>query len=254
MYLQSHILNSRVIQHGFFGRAGGVSLSPYDSLNIGFGSQDARADVQQNRVLAMQALRWPEQHLVTVTQVHSADVVDVTEIFDSITAPHADALVTRIPGIMLGIQTADCAPVLFADPVARVIGAAHAGWKGALAGVLEATITAMIRLGADPQSIQAAIGPCIHQPSYEVDTVFYQTFMQASAAYQTFFADTEQHNKFLFDLAGFVRFRLYNTGVMQIDDLEQDTLSQPQAYFSFRRSTLQGDTDYGRQLSCIGLV
>jgi YfiH family protein len=150
-------------------------------------------------------------------------------------------------------MTADCAPVLFHDPVAGVIGAAHAGWKGALGGVLESTIGAMVRLGAAPERIIAALGPCIRQASYEVDTVFYQTFLSEAAAYQTFFADTDNPLKFRFDLAGFVRFRLYNAGIVQVDDLERDTVADEADFFSFRRATLRGEDDYGRELSAIVL-
>jgi YfiH family protein len=243
------------VRHGFFTRRGGVSDGLYNSLNIGYGSSDSRENVRRNREICLSALGLPTNAaLVTVRQTHSADVVTVTVPFNPLTAPEADALVTTQKNIVLGVMTADCAPVLFHDPVAGVIGAAHAGWKGALGGVLESTIGAMVRLGAAPERIIAAIGPCIRQASYEVDTVFYQTFLSEAAAYQTFFADTDNPLKFKFDLAGFVRFRLYNAGIVQVDDLERDTVADAADFFSFRRATLRGEDDYGRELSAIVLV
>lgn len=242
------------VRHGFFTRRGGVSDGLYNSLNIGYGSRDSRENVRRNREICLAALGLPaDAALVTVRQTHSADVVTVTAPFDPLTAPEADALVTTEKNIVLGVMTADCAPVLFHDPVAGVIGAAHAGWKGALGGVLESTIGAMVRLGAAPERIIAALGPCIRQASYEVDTVFYQTFLSEAAAYQTFFADTDNPLKFRFDLAGFVRFRLYNAGIVQVDDLERDTVADEADFFSFRRATLRGEDDYGRELSAIVL-
>lgn len=253
-FLTSPLLDHPTIRHGFFTRNGGVSTGLYDSLNIGYGSQDNRDNVTENRRLILNALALPTAPLVTVRQCHSAEVVTVTTAFDPLTAPEADALVTTEKNIVLGVMTADCAPVLFHDPQAGVIGAAHAGWKGALGGVLEATLAAMVRLGAQPETTLAVIGPCIRQASYEVDTVFYQTFLSTSAAYQTFFADTDNPLKFRFDLAGFVRFRLYNAGVVQIDDLERDTVAEADRFFSFRRATLNGEGDYGREASVIALV
>jgi polyphenol oxidase len=241
------------LSHGFFTRRGGVSGGPYDSLNVGYGSSDDREAIHRNRALCCMALGLPDTPLVTVRQVHSPDVITVTAPFDHMSAPEADALVTAQRNIILGVMTADCVPVLFCDPLAGVIGAAHAGWKGALGGVLEATIGAMVRLGAAPEHLVAAIGPCIRQPSYEVDTVFYQTFVSEVAAYQTFFAATADPVKFHFDLAGFVRFRLYNAGVARIDDLERDTLADEADFFSFRRATLRDEADYGRELSAVVL-
>ena len=242
------------VRHGFFTRQGGVSTGLYNSLNVGYGSNDDRENVRRNRAVCLAALDLPDAALVTVRQTHSPDVVTVTAPFDPLTAPEADALVTTQKNIVLGVMTADCAPVLFCDPVAGVIGAAHAGWKGAIGGVLEATIGAMVRLGAAPQRIVAAIGPCIRQPSYEVDTVFYQTFLGEAAAYQTFFAATDDPRKFRFDLGGFVHFRLYNAGIVQVEDLDRDTVAEETQFFSFRRATLRGEADYGRELSAIALV
>jgi YfiH family protein len=242
------------IRHGFFTRNGGVSGGLYQSLNVGYGSSDDRSSVRQNRARCAEALGLPETPLVTVRQTHSPDVVTVTAPFDPLAALEADALVTTQKNIILGVMTADCAPVLFYDPAAGVIGAAHAGWKGALGGVLECTIGAMLRLGATAERIVAVIGPCIRQPSYEVDSVFYQTFLSEAAAYQTFFAATDNPLKFQFDLAGFVRFRLYNAGIVQVDDLERDTVAEEEQFFSFRRATQRGEADYGRALSAIALL
>jgi YfiH family protein len=242
------------LRHGFFTRQGGVSEGLYASLNLGLGSRDNPAAVMENRCIVAQQLGIDESHLCTLRQVHSPDVVTLDKPYDKSQAPEADALVTNQPNIALGMLTADCAPILFYDPEAQVIGAAHAGWKGALGGVIEATLRAMAVLGATPAQTLACIGACIRQPSYEVDHVFYQQFLSQSAAYQTFFAGTDNPLKFRFDLAGFVRFRLYNAGVFHIDDLEDDTASNTADYFSFRRATLNGEEDYGRQISVIMLV
>jgi polyphenol oxidase len=239
--------------HGFFGRTGGVSTGIFDSLNISYASSDATTNVDANRRICAEKLGMIDAPVLTLKQTHSAICYTVIHPFDSGNAPAGDALVTSAKGLILGVQTADCAPVLFHDAEAGVIGAAHAGWKGALTGVLEATVTAMVRIGATLENITAVIGPCIRQPSYEVDAVFYQTFLAESAAYQTFFKDTESPLHFQFDLAGFVRFRLYGAGVGMVEDVEQDTLSQPTDYFSFRRATLAGEQEYGRQLSAIAL-
>jgi YfiH family protein len=247
------LLTHPAITHAFFGRQGGVSDGVYASLNIGYGSKDARENVARNRALAMNSLGLGDVPLVTTTQTHSAIVHVVTTPFDAITAPEGDGLVTNVKNIALGVQTADCAPVLFYEPEAGVIGAAHAGWKGALGGILEATVRAMEGLGAATEKIIAAIGPCIQPSSYEVDRVFYQTFLAQSAAYHTFFTQGETPLKFYFDLPNFVRFRLYNCGVTKIEDVAEDTASQPEKFFSFRRATQQGEADYGRELSVICL-
>ena len=246
-------LTHPAITHAFFGRQGGVSEGVYASLNIGYGSKDARENITHNRALAMEALGLPNVPLVTVTQTHSAIAHVVTEPFDAMTAPEGDGLVTTMKNIALGVQTADCAPILFYEPEAGVIGGAHAGWQGALSGILEATVRAMEGLGAAPEKIIAVIGPCIQPASYEVDSVFYQTFLAQSAAYHTFFTEGDTPLKFYFDLPSFVRFRLYNCGVTKIDDVAEDTVSQPEKFFSFRRATQQGENDYGRELSVICL-
>jgi polyphenol oxidase len=256
MFLTSPLLSaSPALKHGFFGRKGGVSGGVYDRLNISYSSRDTTDNVQQNRQRCLVALGFaPETPLATLQQTHSREVMVVDSPYDSRCAPEGDGLVSRTPGLVLGVQTADCAPVLFYDEEAKVIGAAHAGWKGALGGVLEATVHAMQRLGAAPERMLAAIGPCIQQASYEVDAVFYQTVVSEAAAYQTFFKETADPLKFHFNLPAFVRFRLYNLGVMLVDDVECDTVSNPDDFFSFRRATLHAEADYGRELSAIALL
>jgi hypothetical protein len=258
--MQQHLLQHSIlrqhpaISHGFFGRQGGVSASPYNGLNVSYSSSDSERNITENRKRCVLALGMPDNTpLLTLQQTHSADVMSVTTPHNNQQAPCGDALVTRTPNLILGVQTADCAPVLFFDPEAGVIGAAHAGWKGALGGILEATIAAMQQIGASPEQTIAVIGPCIQPASYEVDTLFYQTFVSKAAAYQTFFTETQAPLKFRFDLPGFVRFRLYGAGIAEVEDTEQDTLSQEDTFFSFRRATLRGEQDYGRQLSAITL-
>ncbi|MCA3270058.1 MAG: peptidoglycan editing factor PgeF [Thalassospira sp.] len=253
----SSLLTLPSIQHGFFGREGGVSTGLYASLNVGYGSSDSREAISENRRRALAAVTSNEAinvTLVTLKQVHSADVVTVDTPWTPENAPEADALVTATPGIALGIQTADCGTILLADAEAGVIGGIHAGWKGALAGIIGHTVQAMQRLGAQPNNIRAALGACIHPVSYQVDKGFYKTFGEAATAYQTFFQDdTETPGCYRFDLPRFCLFQLYNAGVTQVDDLAQDTLTQPDVYFSYRRSTLNKEADYGRQLSVIVL-
>ncbi len=190
----------------------------------------------------------PEAQLVTVHQIHSADCVTATEPWPDAQRPHADALVTDRPGLLLGIVTADCAPVLLADPQAGVVGAAHAGWKGALGGVTDATIAAMEALGARRERIAAAIGPCIAQPSYEVDAAFRDRFGEAAA----FFAPGAPGH-WQFDLEGYVAHRLAAAGIGAVERLGLDTYSDPDRFYSFRRATHRGEADYGRQISLIGL-
>jgi hypothetical protein len=210
--------------------------------------------VAENRRLAMELLGMPESMLCTVHQVHGQDVVFVTKPWSAANRPKADAMVTRAPGVALGVLAADCAPVLFADPIARVIGACHSGWQGAFKGVVEATVQAMVRLGARPGAIRAAIGPCIAQPSYEVGGEFREKFVLRDEAFQRFFVPSPKPGHFLFDLPGFVESRLVEAGVTQIERLDRDTYAEPDAFFSYRRTTHRGEPDYGRQLSAIALV
>jgi len=237
--------------HGFFGRDGGVSAGLYASLNVGLGSDDDPAAVLENRTRCAAMLGAAPDRLLTLYQIHSADVVLVQAPWTE--PPRADAMVTDQPGLALGVLAADCTPVLLADPDAGVIGAAHAGWKGALAGVAEATVAAMTQLGAAPPRIRAAIGPCIRQPSYEVGADFAERFAGVSPDNARFFAPGARPDKRQFDLPGFVAARLTQAGVAAVEDLGLCTYENPARYFSYRRATHRGDPDYGRNLSAIML-
>ena len=239
------------IRHGFFTREGGVSTGLYASLNCGPGSSDDGQAVAKNRALAMNLLDRPPQALVTVRQAHTATVVTVDQPFPIDQAPTADAMVTTRPGIVLGILTADCAPVLFAHKKGKVIGAAHSGWKGALGGVLENTVTAMGQLGAKPKDIIAVVGPAIAQRSYEVGPEFPAPFVAQDPTNRHFFAPARRPGHFMFDLKGLVLYRLKNTGINAYFALQCDTFAEGHRFFSYRRATLQGEPDYGRQLSAI---
>lgn len=239
------------IPHVFLGRAGGVSTGIYASLNTGLGSGDRPEAVAENRRRALAALPQADA-LVTLHQIHSARAVAVAAPFGpNHSRPQADAIVTRTPGLALGILTADCAPVLLADPQARVIGAAHAGWKGALEGVIEAVVACMEEFGAKRRGITAAIGPCIAHASYEVDERFRSRFIAVQNAYEDFFEPgAERH--YQFDLEGFVLSQLARAGV-NVFALALDTYADDTRWFSYRRATHRGESDYGRQLSLIAL-
>ncbi len=240
------------VAHGFAGRAGGVSGGIYAGLNVGMGSRDDRDAVLRNRDMARDAL-MPGAALVTVHQVHSADVVTVTAAIDGDGRPAADAIVTDRPGLLLGILTADCVPVLFADRVAGVVGAAHAGWKGALGGVTDATLAAMEARGARRDAIICAIGPCIARASYEVTLDFAERFERARADNARFFtAGRVGHAQF--DIAAYVASRLVDAGVGGVNLLDEDTYAQPDRFYSYRRTCHLGEADYGRQISMIGLA
>ena len=238
------------ITHGFFGRTGGVSGGIYASLNCGPGSGDAPQNVAENRRRVHQALG--ARALNTLHQIHSPDVVTVTEGWTR--GPQADGMVTATTGIALGILTADCAPVLFADAEARVAGAAHAGWKGALAGVLDATVAAMERLGARRARIAAAIGPCISQANYEVGPEFHTRFAAEDARNARFFLPSDRAGHHRFDLEGYVSERLNAAGVDKIARLSACTYARDADFFSFRRTTHRGEKDYGREISAILLT
>lgn len=239
------------LPHGFAGRRGGVSTGICAGLNVGLGSEDDRLAVLRNRDLARDAL-LPGATLVTVRQVHSADVVTVTAPIAETERPDADAMVTRTPGLILGILTADCVPVLFVDAKAGVIGAAHAGWKGAIAGVTDSTIAAMEALGASRDGIACAIGPCIGRAAYEVTLDFAERFERDNADNARFFgAGRPGHCQF--DIAAYVASRLQAGGIGQITLLDEDTYSQPERFYSYRRSCHRGEGDYGRQISMIAL-
>ena len=238
------------IRHGFFTRAGGVSGGIYASLNVGFGSRDATESVRRNRERAMAALGGADA-LNTVYQVHGHDVAVVEEAWEHGSAPRADAMVTARPGIALGILTADCAPVLFADRENQVVGAAHAGWRGAVSGVLAAAVAAMERLGANRRTIHAAVGPAIGQPSYEVGPEFPAPFLAEDGANRRFFRPSRRPGHHMFDLTGYVAARLAALGLGAVGVLERDTCAEEEHFFSYRRATLRQEPDYGRELSAI---
>lgn len=240
------------VPHGFLGRRGGVSTGVVAGLNVGLGSQDDRAAIAENRRRAVAAV-LPGAALVTLHQVHSAEAVAVAAPFPDAGRPHADALVTDRPGLALGILTADCAPVLLADRLAGVVGAAHAGWKGALGGVCANVVAAMEALGARRERIAAAVGPCIARPSYEVDTAFLVRFEAADPANERFFRPGRPgHHQF--DLEAYVGARLAAAGLGRVELMGIDTYANAGDYFSFRRATHCGEPDYGRQMSLIGIA
>lgn len=241
------------IRHGFFTRDGGVSQGLYASLNCGYGSGDDPQHVGENRARAMAALELPADALVTVYQAHTAEVVTVEKPWPREQAPTADAMVTTVPGLALGILTADCAPVLLADAEAGVVGAAHAGWKGALGGILANTIAAMERLGARRTGMIAAVGPCIAHRSYEVGPEFPAPFLAADPMNADFFAPAPRAGHHLFDLPAFVARTLARAGIAQVIRTPCDTVREEGRFFSYRRATLRGEGDYGRQLSAIVL-
>ena len=239
------------LPHGFLGRQGGVSLGDVAGLNVGYGSNDDRDAIAENRRLAVAAL-LPGAELVTVHQVHSPDVVYADAAWPQDARPNADAIVTDRPGLLLGILTADCAPVLLADEAAGVIGAAHAGWRGALAGVTDRAIGAMEQLGAERSRIAAVVGPCIAQPFYEVDDDFRERLLGDEPDNARFF-DPGVGDRWHFDLPAYVVHRLIFAGIEQVEALQLDTYADAGRFYSYRRSTHRGEPDYGRQLSAIAL-
>ena len=238
------------VPHGFLGRRGGVSTGVCAGLNVGLGSNDDPAAVRENRRLAVEAVA-PGARLVTLHQVHSATAIAAGDWTDD-ARPHADALVTDRPGLALGILTADCTPVLFADERAGVVGAAHAGWKGAIGGIVAAAVEAMEGLGADRANIVAAVGPTIAKKSYEVDETFFRRFVEDDEANERFFSDGKP-GRHQFDLEGFVVSRLAAAGLTRIEALGLDTYSDPERFYSYRRATHRAEPDYGRQISLIAL-
>ncbi|ABE41098.1 protein of unknown function DUF152 [Rhodopseudomonas palustris BisB5] len=240
------------LRHAFFSRDGGVSQGIYAGLNGGIGSNDDPEHVAENRRRMAAAIGVPPERFLTVFQVHSPDVAVAQMPWDNASRPRADALVTATPGLALGVTAADCGPVLFADPKARVIGAAHAGWKGALTGVLEATLDAMESLGAARGRVIAAIGPLIRQPSYEVGDDFVARFTDVDPGHARFFIPAARPGHAMFDLGGFIRMRLTNAGVATIDDTSIDTYPD-ENFFSYRRSVHRSEPDYGRQIHAIVL-
>jgi polyphenol oxidase len=242
------------VHHAFFTRCGGVSEGLFGSVNCGFGSGDLPQRVACNRELAMSRLGLSADRLVTCRQVHSITVTTVEQPWRREEAPCADGLVTMVPGIALGVLAADCAPILFHDPVARVIGAAHGGWRGSLGGILEATIGQMEALGAESTRIRVAIGPCIGRTSYEVGPEFPQAFLADDPGNERWFTPALREGYFLFDLPGFIAERLVRRGVARVDVAGHDTVVAEDRFFSYRRACLRGERSYGRGLSAIALA
>jgi polyphenol oxidase len=240
------------LRHAFFSRDGGVSEGIYAGLNGGLGSSDDPVKVAENRRRMAAQIGVAPTHFLSLHQIHSPDAVIATGPWESASRPRADALVTRAVGLAIGVTAADCGPILFVDPNSRVIGAAHAGWKGALTGVVESTVDAMEKLGAERSGIVAAIGPLIRQHSYEVGDEFVERFVEADAENALFFIPAARANHSMFDLAGFIRMRLENAGVLMIDDIGVDTYSD-QRFFSYRRSVHRKEPDYGRHVHAIVL-
>ena len=240
------------LRHAFFTREGGVSTGIYASLNGGVGSDDDPAAVTENRRRMAEHLGVQPAQFLTVFQIHSPDVVVATAPWDTASRPRADALVTNVPGLALGVTAADCGPILFVDPQTRVIGAAHAGWKGAFGGVIENTIAAMEGLGASRGSVIAAIGPLIRQPSYEVGAEFVTRFTGTDKDNSRFFVPSTRADHSMFDLAGYIRFRLERAGVLMIDDVGVDTYAD-ERFFSYRHTTHRKEPDYGRNIHAIVL-
>jgi polyphenol oxidase len=240
------------LRHAFFTRDGGVSEGVYASLNGGVGSFDESSRVKENRRRMAECLGVPPAHLLSAHQVHSPDAIVVTESWPDSARPKADAIVTRIEGLAVGVTTADCGPLLFVDPAARVIGAAHAGWKGALTGIVEATIATMEKLGSDRSRILVAIGPMIRQHSYEVGGEFVQRFIENDPRYADFFIPSRRDGHSMFDLPGFIRMRLAEAGLLTVDDTGLDTYSD-ERFYSYRRSVHRREPDYGRHVHAIAL-
>jgi YfiH family protein len=253
MFCASTLESCDGIRHGFFTRQGGVSKGVYGSLNCGLGSRDDAENVRQNRALVAETLGVPPERLLTLYQIHSATTVIVDKPWNG-TVSEADALVTRTPGLAIGALTADCAPVLFCDPEARVIAAAHAGWRGALLGIIEATVASMERLGATPERVVAVIGPTISQRAYEVGSDYVERFLAEEPASSPFFMTDDSSGEPHFDLAGYVAERLTRAGVGTVSDLGLCTYCDETRLFSYRRSQHHGEDDYGRQISAIVLA
>lgn len=243
------------VAHAFFTREGGVSDGLYNSLNCGLGTEDSSEHLYENRSRVTDYFGLPYDALVTLSQVHENEVVTITDPEQALqmNGMKADALVTNVPNILLGILTADCGPVLLADAEAGVVGAAHAGWKGAMEGVTHSVIEAMCRLGAIPDRITASIGPTIAQPSYEVDSQFHNLFIAESGSNTGCFTIGQRENHYHFDLPFYIRKKLEKDGIERIDNLRHDTYAEETRFFSYRRATHRSELDYGRQISVIGL-
>ena len=253
--LQALVLSELAgVRHGFFTRSGGVSHGVYATLNGGTGSNDAPDNVTENRARMAIALGVTPDRFLTAYQIHSPDVVVVEEPWTHDRRPRADAIVTRLPRLAIGVSTADCGPLLFADAEAHVIGAAHAGWRGALAGVIEAAIAAMEKLGAQRSRIATALGPTIRQPNYEVGSEFVERFLAADADNKRFFKPSTSSGHAMFDLGGYIAERLQRAGITNFEDLGLCTYAEPERFFSYRRTTKLGEPDYGRHINAIALA
>ncbi len=252
--IRADILALSGIRHGFFTRAGGVSDGPYASLNGGIGSQDSAGNVAENRARMAATLGVEPHRFLTAYQIHSPEVVVAETPWTAEERPRADAIVTRLRALAIGVTTADCGPVLLADPQAGVVGAAHAGWRGALAGVIEATVDAMQRLGAARRQIRAAIGPMIRQSNYEVGPDLIAQFAASDRASSRFFAPASREGHAQFDLGGYIAARLARAGVTQVQDLGHCTYGDPARFFSYRRTTHRAEPDYGRHVNAIALT
>jgi YfiH family protein len=240
------------LRHAFFTREGGVSGGIYGSLNGGLGSNDDPSHVAENRRRMAEQIGVSPARFLGVHQIHSPDAIVATGPWQGASRPRADAIVTRTEDLAIGVTAADCGPILLVDPNARVIGAAHAGWKGALTGIMESTVDAMEKLGAERSGIVAAIGPLIRQHSYEVGHEFVERFIEADAENALFFMPAAREGHSMFDLAGFIRMRLENAGVLMIDDIGADTYSD-ERFYSYRRSVHRKEPDYGRHVHAIAL-
>ena len=245
------LLSHEGVTHGFFGRKGGVSKGQYESLNVGKGSQDSTENITENRARVAKALGTSEPKLLSLSQIHSTEVLIVDAPFTA-TSPKADGLVTKTPGLAISALAADCGPVLFSDPQAQIIGACHAGWRGALSGVTTETIRAMESLGASRKNIHAVLGPCISQASYEVGHDYRDTFVAENEAHDRFFK-LGPNRKPHFDLKRFILAKLRKDGLTHIDALPDCTYAQPEDYFSYRYNTHHNLGDYGRNISAIML-
>ena len=253
--LQAHsLLELDGIRHAFFTRAGGVSQGVYATLNGGVGSNDAPDKVAENRGRMATMLGVTADRLLTAYQIHSPDVVVVEKPWTHDTRPRADAIVTKMPRLAIGVSTADCGPLLFADVAAGVIGAAHAGWRGALTGVIEATVAAMEKLGADRARIAAALGPTISQPNYEVGPEFVARFTSTNPGNERFFAASPNAGRATFDLPSYIAARVELAGVAEFEDLGLCTYAEPDRFFSYRRTTHRNEQDYGRHINAIALA
>ncbi len=254
MMIEAKTLSFHGIRHGFFTREGGVSGGFYAGLNGGIGSRDSAADVAENRARMAAALGVTPQRLLTAYQIHSPQAVIVQTAWTVDARPHADGIATRTLGVAIGVTTADCGPVLFAEPTAGVIGAAHAGWRGALTGIVEATVAAMEQLGADRTRIHAVLGPMIRQRNYEVGPDLISRFTAEDSDSGRFFIPAQREGHAMFDLAGYIGTRLERAGVRQFEDLGFCTYADSARFFSFRRSTHTAEPDYGRHVNAIALV